>query len=116
MLDELIREAQQALIHFSFIRFVTDKDVTDQGLKLRLVIDSGMFIQVYANAGRKKVSFTLVNGGQRIFGRDCDGGGWHAHPFDAPDAHNFEGEAGKAATLTDFLFEVEDILLSHGMI
>lgn len=45
MLDELIREAQQALIHFSFIRFLTDMDVTDHALKLRLVIDSGMFIQ-----------------------------------------------------------------------
>lgn len=32
MLDELIREAQQALIHFSFIRFLTDMDVTDHAL------------------------------------------------------------------------------------
>lgn len=75
-----------------------------------------MFIHVYANAVRNKVSFTLVNGVQRIFGRDCDGGRWHTHPFDAPDAHNFEGEAGKAVALTDFLFEVEDIPLSRGMI
>lgn len=111
MLDDLMREAQTIADSYVFIRAMADLDRTDNALRFRLIIDETMFIQVYANSRKDKLNFALISLGQRIFGRDSEGGTWHKHPFTSPESHEFKGDAGKPVTLTGFVMEVEELLL-----
>lgn len=46
------------------------------------------FIEVYFNAENQRQSYALISKGQRAFG--CDNlVGWHYHPPENPDQHNF---------------------------
>ncbi|MHC1744030.1 MAG: hypothetical protein AB9873_13495 [Syntrophobacteraceae bacterium] len=116
MLDALMYEVQAILGAYGFIRAVADLDRTDNALRFRLIIDETMFIQVYANSRKCKLNFALVGSGQRIFGRDSEGGNWHTHPFASPESHDFEGEAGKPVTLTEFVMEVEELLIKESLL
>jgi len=116
MLDELLHEAQTIAESYAFIRTMADLDRTDNALRLRLIIDETMFIQVYANSKKRKLNFALVSLGQRIFGKDSEGGTWHKHPFEAPERHEFVGDAGKPVTLTEFVMEVEELLLKESLL
>lgn len=116
MLDELLHEAQTIAESYAFIRAMADLDRTDNAIRLRLIIDETMFIQVYANSRKDKLNFALISLGQRIFGRDSEGGAWHKHPFESPESHEFEGDAGKPITLTEFVMEVEGLLLKESLL
>ena len=116
MLDDLMQEVQTIAKSYSFIRATADLDRTDNALMLRLIIDETMFIQVYANSKKRKLNFALISSGQRIFGRDSEGGKWHTHPFESPESHKFEGDTGKTVTLTEFVMEVEDLLLEKSLL
>jgi len=116
MLDALMQEIQTIVGAYAFIRAIADLDRTDNALRLRLVIDETMFIQVYANSKKVKLNFALISLGQRIFGRDSEGGAWHKHPFASPESHEFEGDAGNPVTLTEFVMEVEELLLKESLL
>ena len=46
------------------------------------------FIEVYYSAENQRQSYALISKGQRVFG--CDNlFGWHYHPRENPDQHNF---------------------------
>ena len=113
MLDDLLYEAQLLVKTCAFIRDLVDLDRTDNALRFRLVINDTIFIQVYANTKKEKANFALISLGQRIYGRDSEGGIWHKHPFGSPEDHYFEDEAGQLVTLTEFVMEVEDLLLKE---
>jgi hypothetical protein len=115
-LDDLMLEVQTILGAYGFIRAVADLDRTDNALRFRLIIDETMFIQVYANSSKRKLNFALVGSGQRIFGRDSEGGRWHTHPFAAPESHEFDGDAGKPVTLSEFVMEVEELLIKESLL
>ena len=111
-----MREVQTIAKSFAFIRAVTDLDRTDNALRLRLIIDETMFIQVYANSKKSKLNFALISSGQRFFGRDSEGGTWHMHPFESPESHESDGDAGRNVSLTEFVAEVEEILLKESLL
>lgn len=113
MLDALLQEARYLAGTCAVIRSLIDLDRTDNALRFRLVINDTIFIQVYANTKNEKANFALISLGQRIYGRDSDGGIWHKHPFESPEDHQFEGVAGQPVTLTEFVVEVEDLLLKE---
>ena len=47
-----------------------------------------LFTEVYFNAENQRQSYALISKGQRVFG--CDNlFGWHYHPQENPDQHNF---------------------------
>ncbi|MEM5790399.1 MAG: hypothetical protein AAGU11_24015 [Syntrophobacteraceae bacterium] len=116
MLDDLMQEVQTIAKSYAFIRGIADLDRTDNALMLRLIIDETMFIQVYANSKKRKLNFALIGSGQRIFGRDSEGGKWHKHPFESPQNHESEGDAGKTVALTEFVMEVEELLLEKSLL
>ncbi len=116
MLDELMREIRAIAESYALIRAIADLDRTDNALRLRLIIDETMFIQVYTNSKKNKSNFALISLGQRIFGRDNEGGTWHKHPFASPESHEFEGDAGRSVTLTQFVMEVEELLLKESLL
>ena len=48
--------------------------------------------------------------------RDSEGGTWHKHPFASPESHEFEGDAAKPVTFTEFVMEVEELLLKESLL
>jgi hypothetical protein len=102
--------------HFSFIRRVVTLDKTANTIKLRLHITTGCFIQIYTNVQKELVNYVLILDRSRIYGRDCDGGTWHRHPYENPAAHDFSPEGTEETSLEEFLIEVQQILQREGLL
>lgn len=114
--DDLEKDVLQTVAHWAYVRHVTLVDKTEHALKMRLHIDSACFIQIYANPSKSLFSYTLVLNRVRIFGRDCDGGIWHRHPFHDPESHDFSAEGSSSITLSEFLAEAQHILQNVGIL
>lgn len=60
---------------------------TASAVNLRIPIVSGKFIDVFFNEETGRTAYALIKDTKRLFGAD-NTGGWHLHPFDAPDEHH----------------------------
>jgi len=89
---------------------------TDFTLSLRLHIRPALFVQAFLGELSGSLYLALIEGGQRIFGVDREGGGWHLHPYDAPDKHEPLPEGLEPKPLPKFLARVEDLLLEYGLL
>jgi len=87
--DEFERQTYHTVQKFSFIKAVATVDKTTNTIKLRLHIASDCFVQVYANTLKGLLSYALILNRSRLYGRDCEGGMWHRHPYDHSDDHDF---------------------------
>lgn len=114
--DDVERNILATAANWACIRWTTLLDKTEHAIKMRLHIDSACFVQVYANPKKSLISYTLVLDRTRIYGRDCDGGQWHRHPYSAPDSHDFSGEGSRPVTLSEFLAETQQILEVSGIL
>lgn len=115
-IEELVQEARRIIQRSTWMTQMLELDRTDHAVKLRLIIDTNLFIQVYFNSLNGTTNFVLVNAGQRIFGRDCMGGGWHKHPFENPAQHDIGKDGGRSVTLTEFAHEVEQFLIQESLL
>jgi hypothetical protein len=83
--------------------------VTGEGLtwaRLRIALTDASFVDVFYNEASGKTAYAWVRGGNRVLGAD-NTGGWHWHPFEAPETHQLvEAEV----TFEMFLSEVERYL------
>jgi len=98
--------------------YIQRLDVLDQSaslLKARLYISSELYAQVYRNDKFDTTNLALIYNGQRIYARDQVGGVWHRHATFAPHLHDTSVEGRRAATLAEFLDEVEAILAAMGL-
>ena len=64
------------------------------------------FIDVYYSEIIGKTSFAHIKNNQRIFGAD-NAGGWHWHPYEDPQRHDF---VDKEIAFAEFLKRVEENL------
>ena len=55
-------------------------------LKARCHIGISLFIDIFYAIRTRKISFAVVQGGERVFGID-NLGSWHCHPFRKPQNH-----------------------------
>ena len=110
------REVYSTAARFAYIQRVVTLDRTANALKLRLYVAAGCFVQIYANVRKRITSYALVLGESRIYGRDCDGGAWHRHPYENPDSHDFGPEGSREVSLNEFLIEVQQILEREGIL
>jgi hypothetical protein len=101
---------------FAYIQRVVTLDKTANAIKLRLYVTAGCFVQIYANVRKKITSYALVLGETRIYGRNCDGGTWHRHPYEDPESHDFSPEGSREVSLNEFLIEVQQILEREGIL
>jgi hypothetical protein len=101
---------------FSFVERVVTLDKTANTIKLRLHITTECFVQIYTNVQKELVNYVLILDRSRIYGRNCDGGTWHRHPYEDPDAHDFGPEGAKEISLEEFLIEVQQILQREGIL
>lgn len=114
--DEFEGEARRSTAEWAFVQLVETVDKTDHAIKLRLHIESECFVQVYANVQKELYSYNLVLNRSRIYGRDCEGGIWHRHPYDDPERHDRSPDGRKVVTLAQFLAEVQEILQAEGLL
>ncbi|MDY6892164.1 MAG: hypothetical protein SVO26_00385 [Chloroflexota bacterium] len=89
-IDKIIDEAR--LVAFDFGLAFRVADITDNTVNLRLHFDTDLFVQVYANPTKEKLNLTLVFRGKRLLGADSEGGRYHLHPANNPEAHIFTNE------------------------
>ncbi|MEW6379554.1 MAG: hypothetical protein AB1611_08085 [bacterium] len=99
-INNIIKEAGDVADKNDF--YLIERDRTDNIINLNLVIDNGLFIQIYANAQKDKVNLALIFKNRRLYGFDSEGGKYHCHPFDAPDQHVFVDES---KSIKDFVQE-----------
>jgi hypothetical protein len=109
-------QAYDVASRFSFVRRIVTLDKTANTIKLRLHITTGCFVQIYTNVQKKLVNYVLILDRSRIYGRNCDGGTWHRHPYENPATHDFGPEGAKAISLEEFLIEVQQILQEEGIL
>ncbi|MFH1362345.1 MAG: hypothetical protein ABIH69_06820 [bacterium] len=85
---------------------------TANTLKVRLVINDFCFIQVYVNFKKRLKNYVLILHDQRVYGKDCDAGRWHEHPWRDPEKHIFK----KEVPLKVFFFEVYNGLRKRNLL
>ena len=90
--------------------------MTDDALRARLAISEGLFIQVFPSDTTGRCSFALVQGNQRVYGRDREGGTWHRHPYQDPSRHELTPQGISPHPLRQFMTEVEEILVTAELI
>ena len=78
-------------------------------LKTRITLAIDAFIDVYYNPVNGTCSYTLIEGGPRIYGADNAFIGWHIHPFENPDEHRLCEEV----PFDEFLKTVEQWVSQH---
>jgi hypothetical protein len=110
------RHVQRTAARWAFVQQVETVDKTDDAIKLRLLIDTDCFVQVYVNTRKQIISYVVVINRARILGRDCDGGSWHWHPPARPDQHDFSPEGQRAVSLDEFLKETQQVLQDQGLL
>lgn len=86
-ISRIIEEANEAADKYNLQ--LVEIDRTDNIISLKLLIDSELFIPIYGNAKKDKLSLALVFRKRRLYGYDSEGGRYHYHPFDNPDGHIF---------------------------
>jgi hypothetical protein len=101
---------------FSFVQRVVTLDKTADTIKLRLPITTECFVQIYTNVQKELVNYVLILDRGRIYGRNCDGGTWHRHPYEDPAAHDFGPEGPKKSPCEELLIEVQQILQREGIL
>jgi hypothetical protein len=113
---DLRLEAQEALERVWFVQSLEEIERTDFTLSLRLHIRPALFVQAFLGELSGSLYLALIEGGQRIFGVDREGGEWHLHPYDAPDKHEPLPEGLEPRPLLKFLARVEDLLLQYDLL
>jgi len=115
-IPDLTAEAHDALDRFWFIRDVVIADQTQATVTIHLSIDADLYIQVFLSENSQRMSFALVSQGGRLYGRDSEHGIWHRHPFGQPEHHEPTPEGMSTRPLTQFLAEVEKILVENDLL
>ncbi len=66
---------------------ITCLDATDVTLMVRMEVMPSVFIQIYRNVKKNKLSMSLISRNNRIYGEDSEGGIPHEHPIEQPWSH-----------------------------
>ncbi len=115
-IDELINEATEASEKFWFIQGLNLIDRTDNTVTIQLRIADSLFIQAFLSQRSTRFSLALVSSAGRLYGRDLERGMWHRHPFGKAHEHEPIPEGMSTRPLIEFMTEVEEILLTNGLI
>jgi len=113
--DDLLIELEESERRFWFIQR-SETERTDETVRLRLIINEALFIQVFLSETTGRCSLALIQGRERLYGRDREGGMWHLHPFGAPETHRPTPEGVSPRPLLQFLAEVEEWLFENDLI
>jgi hypothetical protein len=111
-----ISEAQEALDTTWFIQSIVVHERTNFTVTLRLYIYPKLFVHAFKGEITDSLYFSLIEGNQRIFGIDREGGKWHLHPFNAPHKHEPFEEGLGPKPLLSFLSKIEKLIIENGLL
>ncbi len=114
-IDDLLIELKESEQRFWFIQR-SEIERTDKAIRLRLIINEALFIQVFLSKATGRFNLALIQGRERIYGRDRESDMWHLHPFDAPETHCPMPNEVSPRPLLQFLAEIEELLLENELI
>lgn len=112
----LIVEAHDALDRFWFVRDIDIVEQTQATVTIHLTIGPELFVQAFLSESSHRLNFALIGSGGRLYGRDYEHGKWHRHPFGRPEQHELTPEGMSVRPLTQFMAEVEEIVVEHDLI
>ena len=64
------------------------QEINQFRLKIRITLSSTSFIDIFYGVRKTRIDFALIKEGKRTFGID-NLSGWHRHPLNKPDCHEF---------------------------
>ena len=107
IMHEIIIETEEELTNLSQIKNLTYLllEKTQSIFKAKLVIEKDAFIQIYVNAKKNKISYTLVINNQRTYSKDCVYGILHMHPFNKPNFHDTSEIGRNPISVNDFVMK-----------
>lgn len=108
--EDAILQIDEICKEYQFIISYEIEEKTVSILKAKMIFNENLFIQVYLNIRKPKISFSLIMNDIRLYGRDFLWGEWHRHPFDFPDSHDKSVEGTKEVPLKGFFLEVLHII------
>lgn len=114
--EELIDEALAITERFWFIQATHIVERTERTITIHFRISSTLFVQAFFSERSQRLHFALVGSVGRLYGRDREQGVWHRHPFGEVEEHEPTPEGMSAQSLTEFMTEVEELLLIHDLI
>jgi len=115
-INELILEATQAKDRFWFVQAPEIIERTANTITLHFMIRQTLFVQIYCSVRSGRFNFALIVASGRLYGRDCEHGQWHLHPFGKSHLHEPTPEGMSPQPIHQFLAEVETILLENDLI
>jgi hypothetical protein len=115
-LEEVRAEAVEARDRFWFIKEIEVAERTASTLTIRFMITAELFVQAFCSERSGRLSLALVGPSGRLYGRDFEHGVWHRHPFDNPQHHEATPVGMSSRPVTQFLAEVEELLLANDLI
>lgn len=115
-IDQLLREALEALDQFWFVKSLDIIERTDRTVTVQLVIGSELRVQAFLSQKTGRFSLALIGPSGRLYGRDRQHGEWHKHPFSQPDSHETTPEGVSRKPLLQFMAEVQEILITQNLI
>lgn len=101
--DEFESAVRIAALASAICHIPTVRRSSASAVNLRIQLTNGDFIDVFCNEVSDTTAYALISEGRRIYGAD-NTGGWHFHPFDAPERHM---PLADPLPFTEFLAEVE---------
>lgn len=116
IIDDLLAEADLIGRQAWFVQNVEVSDRTDATITLRLVIDAHLFVQVFFSQRTGRHSLALIGPVGRLFGWDWEHGGWHLHPFGRSEQHEPMPTWVPERPLSQFMAEVEELVIVHGLL
>jgi hypothetical protein len=84
-------------------------------LKAKIIFNEEIFIQIYVNIRKPKISYNLILSGSRMYGRDFIKGEWHLHPYGQEQLHDDSAEGREEVSLETFFLEVLQIMEEKDM-
>lgn len=72
-IDDLLIALEDSKARFWFIQH-SEVERTDDAIRLRLIIDESLFVQVFLSEATGRFSLALIQGRERLYGRDKEGG------------------------------------------
>jgi len=115
-INELTLEAAQAKDRFWFVQSFEVIERTARTITLHFVIQPTLFVQVYYSLRSGRFNLALIGASGRLYGRDCEHGQWHRHPFGQSHFHEPTPEGMSPQPIHQFLTEVETILIENDLI
>ena len=102
---EFARAVQRACDQSDAVASYNVQILDETVIKIRVILTSGTFINVFYNAATRKCSYALIENDKRVYGVDNAFIGWHIHPFSDPTQHIESSEV----SFEEFLKTVEEL-------